>query len=368
MALRRLLVSPQFLFRIERDPSHVPPGTVYRLPDLELASRLSFFLWSSLPDEELLDTASEGRLSDPATLERQVRRMLADPRARALVRNFAGQWLFLRNVPVLSPDLDAFPDFDESLRRAFVQETELFVESIVQEDRSVLDLLTADYTFVNERLAAHYGIPNVTGSHFRRVRVPNDDRRGLLGHGSILAATSYPHRTSPVLRGKWILENLLGTPPPPPPPNVPDLVETNAAGRPLTMRERMARHRSNPVCASCHSMMDPPGFALETFDAVGRQRLVDEQFRPIDASGRLPDGREFDGPSGLRAALVAEPEQFVTTLVEKLLTYALGRGVEATDMPAVRGIVRAAATDDYRFSSLVLAIARSVPFQMRRSQ
>ena len=294
--------------------------------------------------------------------------MLADPRSQALVRNFAGQWLFLRNLPVLSPDLDSFPDFDDGLRKGFERETELFVDSILRDDRSIVDLLDANYTFVNERLARHYGIPNVNGSHFRKVTVTSDDRRGLLGHGSILSVTSYPHRTSPVLRGKWILENLLGTPPPPPPPNVPDLKDTNAAGKPLSMRDRMAQHRSNSVCASCHSMMDPPGFALETFDAVGRQRIVDERFAPIDASGMLPDGTKFDGPSGLRQAILKNPERFVTTFTEKLLIYALGRGLEPSDMPAVRTITRTAANRDYRLSSIVVAIANSIPFQMRRSQ
>jgi hypothetical protein len=368
MALRRMLVSPQFLFRIERDPSSVAPRTVYRLPDLQLASRLSFFLWSSIPDEELVDLAAKDRLSSPEALARQVRRMLADPRSQALVRNFAGQWLFLRNLPVLSPDLDSFPDFDEGLRKGFERETELFVESIFRDDRNVVDLLTADYTFVNERLAKHYGIPGVKGSHFRRVAVAGEERRGLLGHGSILSVTSYPHRTSPVLRGKWILENLLGTPPPPPPPNVPDLKDTNAAGEPLSMRDRMAQHRSNPACASCHALMDPPGFALETFDAVGRQRAVDERFVPIDASGMLPDGTKFVGPSGLREAILRNPERFVATFTEKLLVYALGRGLEPADMPAVRAIVHAAANRDYRFSSIVLGVANSIPFQMRRSQ
>jgi hypothetical protein len=368
MALRRILVSPQFLFRIERDPSNVAPRTVYRLPDLELASRLSFFLWSSIPDDELLDRAAMGQLSSPGSLEGQVRRMLADPRSRALVRNFAGQWLFLRNLPVLSPDLDSFPDFDDGLRKGFERETELFVESIFRDDRSVVDLLTADHTFVNERLARHYGIPGVKGTHFRRVAVASEDRRGLLGHGSILSVTSYPHRTSPVLRGKWILENLLGTPPPPPPPNVPDLKDTNAAGEPLSMRDRMAQHRSSPVCASCHAMMDPPGFALESFDAVGRQRVVDERFEPIDASGMLPDGTKFVGPSGLRQAILRNPERFVATFTEKLFVYALGRGLEPADMPAVRAIVREAGARDYRFSSIVLGVANSIPFQNRRSQ
>jgi hypothetical protein len=365
-ALTRLLVSPSFLFRIERDPGGAQPGSVYRVSDVELASRLSFFLWSSIPDDELLEVAAAGKLREAGGLERQVRRMLADRRSESLVKNFAAQWLFLRNVPTLSPDLDLFPDFDESLRQALVRETELFVESVLREDRGVVDLLTADYTFVNERLARHYGIPGVRGSHFRQVHVERPERRGLLGQGSILAVTAYPHRTSPVLRGKWILENLLGTPPPPPPPNVPDLKDANAAGRVLSMRERMAQHRTNAVCASCHSMMDPPGLSLEHFDAVGRHRVVDERFEPIDAAGVLPDGTTFDGPGGLRAALLSHPERFVSTFVEKLMTYALGRGVEYYDMPAVREVRRAAAPD-YRVSSIVLGIVQSVPFQMRRA-
>jgi hypothetical protein len=292
---------------------------------------------------------------------------VADARSEALARNFAGQWLFLRNVPALYPDLDSFPDFDESLREALQRETELFFDSILREDHSVLDLLTADYTFVNERLARHYGIPNVMGSHFRRVKIIDDNRRGLLGQGSILAVTAYPNRTSPVLRGKWVLENLLGTPPPPPPPNVPSLKDTNAAGEVLSMRERMAQHRSSPVCASCHSMMDPPGFSLEKFDAVGRERTVDELFTQIDASGVLPDGTKFQGPTGLREALLRRPDRFVATLTEKLLIYALGRGLEYYDEPAVRKITRESAGNDYRFSSVIMGIINSVPFQMRRS-
>jgi hypothetical protein len=368
LALERLLVSPYFVFRVERDRAGAKPGDVSRIADQDLASRLSFFLWSSIPDDELLDVAAAGRLTEPPALERQVRRMLADSRSRALVENFAGQWLFLRNIPALSPDLDRFPDFDESLRDGFKRETELFVESIVREDRGVLDLLTADHTFVNERLARHYGMPNVKGSHFRRVTVTEPARQGLLGQGSILAVTAYPHRTSPVLRGKWILENLLGTPPPPPPPNVPDLKETNAAGQPLSMRERMAQHRANPSCATCHSMMDPPGFSLETFDAVGRLRSVDERFASIDAAGALPDGTKFDGPTGLRHALLSRPDRVVATFVEKLMTYALGRGLEPDDMPAVRRIVRESAGNGHRISAVVLGIVNSTPFQFRRSQ
>lgn len=367
-ALERLLVSPHFLLRIERDPAGIAPKTNYRISDLELASRLSFFLWSSLPDEELLDVATRGQLRDPAVLERQVRRMLADARSQALTNNFAAQWLYLRNVAALGPDLDVFPDFDESLRQAFQREAELFVGSIFGEDRSVLDLLTADHTYVNERLARHYRIPNVYGSHFRRITLSDDARRGLLGKGAILAVTAYPHRTSPVLRGKWVLENLLGTPPPPPPPNVPDLKDTNASGKVLSMRDRMVQHRANPVCASCHSMMDPPGLALEQFDGVGRLRVVDDSFAPIDLSGVLPDGTKFEGVAGLRQALLSRSERFTTTLTEKLLAYALGRGLEYYDAPAVRAITQDAAHHDYRFSSLILSIVNSMPFQMRRSQ
>ena len=366
MAIRRLLVSPEFLFRIERDPDGVAAGANYRLSDLELASRLSFFLWSSIPDDELLDVAARGELADPAEFERQARRMLADPRSDALVTNFAGQWLTLRNAAAVQPDEDAFPDFGEGLRQAFRRETELLFTSVLREERSTLDLLAADYTFVNERLAQHYGIPNVRGSHFRRVALNDDARGGLLGHGSILTVTSYANRTSPVLRGKWILENILGTPPPPPPPDVPDL-ETAEGGAPLSMREAMEQHRANPVCASCHQLMDPPGLSLENFDAVGRWRDRSETKAAIDASGVLPDGTEYDGPSGLKAALLRHPDRFVTTVTEKLLTYALGRGVEYYDAAAVRSIVRNAAENDYRLSSLILGVVESVPFQMRRS-
>ena len=366
MALRRLLVSPEFLFRIERDPDGVAPGSNYRLSDLELASRLSFFLWSSIPDDELLDVAARGELADPAEFERQARRMLADPRSDALVTNFAGQWLTLRNAAAVQPDEDAFPDFGEGLRQAFRRETELLFTSVLREERSTLDLLAADYTFVNERLAQHYGIPNVRGSHFRRVALNDDARGGLLGHGSILTVTSYANRTSPVLRGKWILENILGTPPPPPPADVPDL-ETAEGGAPLSMREAMEQHRANPVCASCHQLMDPPGLSLENFDAVGRWRDRSETKAAIDASGALPDGTEYEGPSGLKAALLRHPDRFVTTVTEKLLTYALGRGVEYYDAAAVRSIVRNAAENDYRLSSLILGVVDSVPFQMRRS-
>jgi hypothetical protein len=366
-ALRRLLVSPEFLMRVERDPAGVSPGGVYSISDVELASRLSFFLWSSVPDDELLDLATKRQLNDPAVLARQVRRMMADARAGAFVENFAGQWLFLRNLDAVVPVQNVFPDFDDALRQSFRRETELFFGSIVRENRSALDLLRADYTFVNERLADHYGIPNIKGDHFRRVTLgPDSKRRGLLGQGSILTVTSYPDRTSPVVRGKWILENLLGTPPPPPLPNVPPLRATDTSGVVLPMRQRMERHRSNPVCASCHAMMDPLGLSLENFDAIGRWRTLGESSAPIDASGAAPDGTRFDGPDGLRNVLL-KSDRFVATLTEKMLTYALGRGLEYYDAPSVRAILRDAARDDYRFSSLVIGIVQSPPFKMRKA-
>jgi mono/diheme cytochrome c family protein len=369
LALRTLLASTEFLFRIERDPRGTAPNTAYRISDVELASRLSFFLWSSIPDEELLDLAIRNRLKDRATLRAQIARMLADSRADALVTNFAGQWLYLRNLNSAAPDARLFPDFDDNLRQAFRRETELLFESIMRGDRSALDLLVADYTFLNERLAKHYGIPNVYGSRFRRVDLePGSVRGGLLGHGSILTVTSYAHRTSPVLRGKWVLENILGTPPPPPPGNVPPLVDTKTEGRIPSMRERMAQHRVNPACASCHQLMDPIGLSMENFDAIGRWRTRSEAGTQVDASGGLPEGSKFDGVAGLRQAILARPELFVTTMTEKLLTYALGRGVEHYDAPAVRAITRNARADDYRFTSLVLGIVESTPFQMRRSQ
>jgi hypothetical protein len=368
MALRAVLMSPEFLFRVEQDPANVASGTAYRLSDVELASRLSFFLWSSIPDDELLDSAIQGRLRQPAVLEKEVRRMLADPRSEALVNNFAEQWLYLRNLASANPDARMFPDFDDNLRQAFRRETEMFFESIMREDRNVLDLLRANYTFVNERLAKHYGIPNVYGSRFRRVTFgPGESRGGLLSQGSILTVTSYATRTSPVIRGKWVLTNILGTPPPPPPPNVPPLKESADTDKVLTMRERMAEHRANPACAGCHKLMDPVGFALENFDAVGRWRTAENGI-PVDAAGGLPDGSGFTGIAGLQTALLNRPELFVSTTTEKLLTYALGRGVEDYDAPAVRGIVRRARGDDYKFSSIVLGIVNSTPFQMRRSQ
>ena len=367
LGLRHLLAHPAFLFRIEGEPQGIAPDTTYRITDLELASRLSFFLWSTIPDDELLDLAARGRLREGAMLERQVRRMVTDPRSDAFISNFAGQWLYLRNLPEVKPDEKRYPEFDEGLRRALRRETELFFESVLRESRDVRALLTADYTFVNERLALHYGIPGVRGSHFRRVTLGDDRRRGLLGKGAVLAATSYSHRTSPVLRGKWILENLLGTPPPPPPPDVPDLKDDDDAGQVLSMRDRMVQHRANPACASCHAMMDPLGLALENFDAVGRWRSRSEAWTPIDASGTMLDGTAFDGVDGLREALLRRSDVFVTTLTEKLLTYALGRGLTPADAPAVRGIVRAAAAEDYRFDALLTGIVRSLPFQARRS-
>ena len=367
-ALRALLASPEFLFRIERDPEGAAPGEPYRVTGLELASRLSFFLWSSLPDDELLDVAAAGGLRDPAALRAQVRRMLADPRAATLTTNFASQWLHLRNLDAVRPDARLFPDFDDNLRQGFRRETELLFQSILDEDRSVVDLLTADYTFANERVARHYGFPGVYGDHFRRVDLPEGSpRAGLLGHGSILTVTSYATRTSPVLRGKWILENLLGTPPPPPPANVPPLEETRSNTRVVSMRERMAAHRRNPQCAVCHQIMDPAGLSMENFDAIGRWRDA-EGGAAIDAAGNLPGGEDFDGVAGLRGALLERPEVFVGTVTEKLLTYALGRGLDHADAPAVRAIARAAAADGYRLSSLILGIVESTPFQMRRSQ
>ncbi len=364
-ALEGLLVSPDFLLRVEHDPSHAAPGSAYRVGDVDLASRLSFFLWSSIPDDELLDLAGAGKLGEPHVLEQQVRRMLADSRASALVTNFASQWLFLRDLRVAAPDTQVFRDFDDSLRAAFQHETELFIESQLRADRSVVELLNADHTFVNERLARFYGIPNVYGTHFRRVKVTDPARRGLLGHGSILTVTSYSNRTSPVQRGKYVLDNLLGSPPPAPPPNVEGLAEAGEGGAPATtVRARMEAHRQNAVCASCHAQMDPIGFALENFDAIGKWR--ESEFGvPIDAVGALPDGTVLAGPEELRKTLVRRHREFVHTLVEQLLTYALGRGVEYYDGPAIRRIVTNAAPADYRWSSLILGVVDSVPFRMR---
>jgi hypothetical protein len=364
-ALERLLVSPEFLYRIEQPPdANKRTRDVYRIPDIELASRLAFFLWSSLPDDDLLDVAGRGRLSNPAVLKAQIQRMLADKRATALVTDFASQWLYVRNMRVVAPDPEAYPEFDGNLREAFQRETELFLDSQLREDRSVVELLTADYTFVNERLARLYGIPNVYGSHFRRVQLNDDRRAGLLGHGSILTVTSYATRTSPVIRGKWLLENILGTPPPPPPANVPPLPENDEPGKPpATVRARLEQHRKNPVCANCHAPMDPLGFALENFNGIGKWRTSDAG-APIDASGSLPDGTTFNGPAEFRRALLQRREAFVHTVTEKLLTYALGRGLQYFDMPAVRQVIRESAPD-YRWSSLILGIAKSVPFQMK---
>ena len=371
LALERVLISPDFLFRVERDPIDIQPATAYALNDTEMASRLSYFLWSSGPDEELLALAEQGRLDDPEVLAQQARRMLADPRSKELVRNFAGQWLYLRNLRGVVPDAVVFPEFDENLREAFLQETELFVDSLIREDRSVLDLLGADYTFVNERLAQHYGIPSVYGSHFRRVPLAAEvaERRGgIFGHGSLLTVTSYPNRTSPVLRGKWVLSNILGTPPPPPPADIPDLPDRGEDGQAATVRDRLQRHRESPACSVCHAPMDPLGLALENYDAVGRWRTTGEAALPIDASGNLPDGTVFEGPTGLRTLLLERRGQFIGTLTEKLLAYALGRGPEYYDRPTVRAITRSAASDNYRWSSIIVGIVQSTPFRMRRSE
>jgi mono/diheme cytochrome c family protein len=366
-AVRFVLTSPEFLFRMEPDPPAAKPGSVHPLTRVQLASRLSFFLWSSIPDEELLEAAVSGDLNKPPILEEQVRRMLKDPRSRALVSNFASQWLQLRNLSTAARDLPTFPDFDDNLRQGFRRETELFFESVLREDRSVLDLLQADYTFLDERLARHYGVSGVEGSYFRRVTLPGEARRGLLGQGSILTVTSYATRTSPVLRGKWILENILGVPVPPPPPGVPALEENHAGTPPRSVRERLEEHRKNPACAGCHNLMDPLGFSLENFDATGSWRHRTESRAPVDASGSLVDGTRVDGPVSLRAALLSRPKLFAGNVTEKLLTYALGRGVEWYDMPSVRAIVRRSAPGDYRFSSIVLGIVNSIPFQNKKT-
>jgi hypothetical protein len=365
-ALSAVLVSPEFLFRVEQDPENLAPNTAYRITDLVLASRLSFFIWSSIPDDELLDAAVRGDLHKPKVLEKQVRRMLMDSRSQSLVSNFADQWLYLRNLDSLTPDLRLFPDFDDNLRRAFRQETELLFESILREDRNVLDLLKPKYTFLNERLAKHYGIPNVYGSRFRRVEMSEEDKRGgLLRQGSILTVTSYATRTSPVIRGRWVLENILGTPPAPPLPNVPALKD-NTLSATLSVRERLAEHRANAACASCHNLMDPIGFSLENFDAIGRWRNAEDGL-PVDTAGGLPDGSKFAGVSGLEDGLRKRPELFVGALTEKLMTFGLGRGIETGDAPAIRKIVRDAQTDDFRFSSVIIGIVSSTPFTMRRS-
>jgi hypothetical protein len=369
MVLERLLTSPDFLFRIEADPEKLAAGTAYRLSDVELASRLSFFLWSSIPDEELLDLAIRGRLHEPGVLDQQVRRMLSEPRARgALVDNFFGQWLQTRNVWLLTPDANTkFPWFDDNLRSAFVRETELFLDDQLEADRGIAELLTSNSTFVNEQLARHYGMSGVYGSHFRRVTLTDENRWGLLGKASVLAVTSYPTRTSPTIRGKWLLENILAAPVPPPPPDVNTNLDESKLGKATTVREMLEQHRANPICASCHARMDPIGFSLENFDAVGQWRIMDGD-APIDATGVLLDGTKVDGPAALRRALVAQKEQFVKNVTGKLLTYAIGREMQYSDAPAIRGIVRAAAADDYRWSSTILAIVKSPPFQMRRSR
>jgi Protein of unknown function (DUF1592)/Protein of unknown function (DUF1588)/Protein of unknown function (DUF1587)/Protein of unknown function (DUF1585)/Protein of unknown function (DUF1595) len=367
LALQKILVSPEFLFRTEVDPPGAAPGAVYKISDVDLASRLSFFLWSSIPDDQLLAVAESGRLSDPSVLQAQVKRMLADRRSQALVKNFAGQWLFLRNVARMSPDTTTFPNFDENLRQALAKETELLLESQLREDHSVVDLLSTDYTFLNQRLAEHYGIKGIYGNEFRRVKLEDPNRYGLLGQASILAVTSYPNRTAPTIRGKWVLEQLLGSPPPPPPPNVPSLKD-DATTQKLTMRERMEQHRANPTCAACHRKMDPLGFALENFDGLGGWRVSTAPGAgPIDASGALPDGTPFNGPAGLREVLLKKQDMFVETFTERLLTYALGRGVEEYDYAALRKIAREAAAHDQKWSAIILGIVNSTPFQMRRA-
>ena len=368
VSLVRLLVSPDFLFRVERDPVDAPRATVHRLTDIELASRLSFFLWSSIPDDELLDVAARGQLSDPTVLDQQVRRMIADPRSSVLVSDFVDQWLQLRNIRDVRPDVELFPEFDENLRTSLQRETELFVESQLREDRSVVDLLSADYTFVDERLARHYGISDVYGDRFRRVSLVDSPRGGLLGHGSLLTVTSYSNRTSPVLRGKWLLDTILNAPPPGPPADVPGLPTRGEDGKHASVRARLEAHRANPVCAACHAQLDPMGFALENFDAIGAYRTTDAGAL-VDASGALPGGTEFQGLDGLRALLVGERrEQFVQAFTEKLVGYALGRTVEYYDLPTVRQVVRESASDDYRWSSIILGIVKSTPFQMRRTE
>ncbi len=366
-AVERVLVSPDFLFRIEADPPNAAPGQVYRISDVELASRLSFALWSSIPDDTLLDAAINGKLREPAVLDQQVSRLLADPRARtSLVQNFFAEWLQIRNVRLLNPESTKFPWFDDNLRAAFVKEIELFLDAQLKEDRSIVSLLTSNETFLNEQLARHYGIPDVYGSHFRRVTLKDENRFGLLGKASVLAVTSYTTRTSPTIRGKWLLENILAAPMPAPPPNVPALESSNKDGKPLSVREMLEMHRANPACASCHARMDPLGFSLENFDAIGQWRTTDAG-KSINASGVLLDGTQVTGPAALQHALVAQKQQFVRAVTEKLLTYSLGRGIEYYDAPAIRGIVRGAAADDYRWSSVVLGIVKSAPFQMRRS-
>ena len=371
LALERLLISPDFLFRVERDPANIEPDTNYQLTSIELASRLSFFLWSSIPDIELLDSAKNGTLQNPQVLEQQTRRMLADPRSKALVQNFAGQWLYLRNLRSLVPDAVEFPEFDENLRDAFRQESELFFESLIRENRSVTDLLGNGYTFMNERLAKHYGIENVYGSHFRRIYLEGEiaeQRGGILGQGSLLTATSYANRTSPVLRGKWVLTNILGTPPPPPPPDVSDLPERGADGQQANIRDRLLQHRADPACSGCHAPMDPLGLALENYDAIGRWRVTGEAGVPIDASGQMPNGAQFYGLQGLRELLLERRDEFVGTVTEKLLAYAMGRPPEYFDKPTIRSIVRDTALENHSWSSIIVGIVLSTPFRNRRSE
>jgi hypothetical protein len=365
VGVARILTSPSFLFRSEQSPANLAVGATHPVSDLELASRLSFFLWSSIPDDELLNLAVAGRLRSPGVLDAQVRRMAADPRADAFMNAFVGQWLQLRNLDKMTPDILMFPDFDDNVRQAFRKETELFFQSIVRENRPALDLLRADYTFVNERLARHYGIPRVYGSHFRRVPVTDSNRRGLLGQSSILAMTSVANRTSPVLRGKYIISNLLNVPPLPPPAVVPDLAESAHKDRPSTVREQLERHRANPTCATCHRNIDPVGFALENFDAIGQWQTQTREGLAIDSAGMLADGTKIDGPVALRNAILARPDVFVGTLTEKLMIYALGRGLQPVDMPVVRGVVRSAAARNYAMQSILLGIVQSKPFQMR---
>jgi len=368
LALQKILVSPDFIFRVELDPADTAPGSARQVTDVELASRLSFFLWSSIPDDELLAVAESGKLRDPSVLEGQVQRMLADSRSKALVKNFAGQWLFMRNIPAVQPDPAAFPTWDENLRNAMLKETELWLESQMREDRSVVDLLKTDYTFVNQRLAEHYGIKGIWGNEFRRIAVEDPRRQGLLGQASVMAVTAYPNRTAPTVRGKWVLEQLLGAPPPPPPPNVPFLKEDAAHGK-LTMRQRMEEHRTAPQCAVCHKIMDPIGFALENLDGIGKWRDLggDEGTEPIDTAGVLPDGTKFDGPAGLRDVLISRHDLFVENFVERLLTYAIGRGTEEYDRPIIRRIAREAAPGD-KWSSIILSIVKAKPFQMIQSR
>jgi hypothetical protein len=361
--IERILAAPSFLFRIEHEPAGLTAGSVYRLGDLDLASRLSFFLWSSIPDDELRDAAARGTLQDPAVVEQQVARMLRDPRSNALVDHFASRWLELSKLPGVVPDTELYPEFDENLREAMEQETKLFLASQLHENRSVLELLTADYSFLNERLATHYGIRNIYGSHFRRVRFTDDNRGGLLGQSGILTLTSYPNRTSVTMRGKWLLANLLGAPPPPPPPDIPALKAAGVDGQPRSLRERMEMHRNSPACASCHQRMDPLGFALENFDAVGKWRTTSDG-ASIDAAASFPDGTRFEGIAGLRTLLVAHKEDFVRTLSGKLLAYAIGRGLDYHDMPAIRKIEREGAAADYSWSSIITGVVRSVPFSM----